>query len=35
MIKRSLYYWSKLYSEQLGEGQDYSVFEENDMYKHS
>ena len=25
MIKRSLYYWSKLYSEQLGEGQDYSV----------
>ena len=25
MIKRSLYYWSKLYSEQLGECQDYSV----------
>ena len=25
MIKRSLYYWSKLYSEQLGEGQDYRV----------
>ena len=25
MIKRSLYYWSKLYSELLGEGQDYSV----------
>lgn len=25
MIKRSLYYWSKLYSEQLDEGQDYSV----------
>ena len=27
MIKRSLYYWSKLYSEQLGEGQDYSVLQ--------
>ncbi len=26
MIKRSLYYWSKLYSEQLNEGEDYSVF---------
>ena len=25
MIKRSLYYWSKLYSEQLNEGEDYSV----------
>ena len=25
MIKRSLYYWSKLYSEQLSEGEDYSV----------
>lgn len=24
MIKRSLYYWSKLYEEQLGEGEDYS-----------
>ena len=24
MIKRSLYYWSKLYSEQLNEGEDYS-----------
>ncbi|MGL4992481.1 MAG: Rpn family recombination-promoting nuclease/putative transposase [Sarcina sp.] len=24
MIKRSLYYWSKLYEEQLGEGDDYS-----------
>ena len=26
MIKRSLYYWSKLYSEQLNEGEDYSLF---------
>jgi len=25
MIKRSLYYWSKLYSEQLNEGADYSL----------
>ncbi|WP_279022275.1 Rpn family recombination-promoting nuclease/putative transposase [Intestinibacter bartlettii] len=25
MIKRSLYYWSKLYSEQLNEGEDYSL----------
>lgn len=25
MIKRSLYYWSKLYSEQLNEGKDYSI----------
>ena len=25
MIKRSLYYWSKLYSEQLNEGEDYSI----------
>ena len=25
MIKRSVYYWSKLYSEQLNEGEDYSV----------
>ena len=25
MIKRSLYYWSKLYSEQLHEGEDYSI----------
>ena len=25
MIKRSLYYWSKLYSDQLNEGEDYSV----------
>ncbi|MFR1849849.1 MAG: Rpn family recombination-promoting nuclease/putative transposase [Clostridium sp.] len=25
MIKRSLFYWSKLYSEQLNEGEDYSV----------
>ena len=25
MIKRSLYYWSKLYSEQLKEGEDYST----------
>lgn len=25
MIKRSLYYWSKIYSEQLGEGQKYSA----------
>lgn len=25
MIKRSLYYWSKLYEEQLSEGEDYSV----------
>lgn len=25
MIKRSLYYWSKLYSEQLNEGEDYNV----------
>ena len=25
MIKRSLYYWSKLYSEQLTEGEDYSI----------
>lgn len=25
MIKRSLYYWPKLYSEQLNEGEDYSV----------
>lgn len=25
MIKMSLYYWSKLYSEQLNEGEDYSV----------
>ena len=25
MIKRSLYYWSKLYSEQLNEGKDYSL----------
>ncbi|MEJ8555089.1 Rpn family recombination-promoting nuclease/putative transposase [Tepidibacter sp. Z1-5] len=25
MIKRSLYYWSKLYEEQLGEGDDYSI----------
>ena len=24
MIKRSLFYWSKLYSEQLNEGEDYS-----------
>ena len=24
-IKRSLYYWSKLYSEQLNEGEDYSI----------
>lgn len=24
MIKRSLYYWSKLYEEQLNEGEDYS-----------
>ncbi len=24
MIKRSLYYWSKLYEEQLGEGEDYT-----------
>lgn len=24
MVKRSLYYWSKLYEEQLGEGEDYS-----------
>ena len=24
MIKRSLYYWSKMYEEQLGEGDDYS-----------
>lgn len=24
MIKRSLYYWSKLYEEQLGEGDNYS-----------
>ena len=24
MIKRSLYYWSKLYEEQLSEGEDYS-----------
>lgn len=24
MIKRSLYYWSKLYEEQLGEGEEYS-----------
>ena len=26
MIKRSLYYWSKLYEEQLSEGEDYSQF---------
>ena len=25
MIKRSLYYWSKLYSEQLNEGEDYNI----------
>ena len=25
MIKRSLYYWSKLYSDQLNEGEDYSL----------
>lgn len=25
MIKRSLYYWSKLYSEQLNEGEDYNL----------
>ena len=25
MIKRSLYYWTKLYSEQLNEGEDYSL----------
>ena len=25
MIKRGLYYWSKLYSEQLNEGEDYSI----------
>ena len=25
MIKRSLFYWSKLYSEQLNEGEDYSL----------
>ena len=25
MIKRSLYYWSKLYSEQLNEGEDHSI----------
>ena len=25
MIKKSLYYWSKLYSEQLNEGEDYSI----------
>ena len=25
MIQRSLYYWSKLYSEQLNEGEDYSI----------
>ncbi|WP_455542678.1 Rpn family recombination-promoting nuclease/putative transposase [Intestinibacter sp.] len=25
MIKRSLYYWSKLYSEQLSEGEDYNI----------
>ena len=25
MIKRSLFYWSKLYSEQLNEGEDYGV----------
>ncbi len=25
MIKRSLYYWSKLYSDQLTEGEDYSA----------
>ena len=25
MIKRSLYYWSKLYSEQLNEGENYSL----------
>ncbi|MCT4508494.1 MAG: Rpn family recombination-promoting nuclease/putative transposase [Tepidibacter sp.] len=25
MIKRSLYYWSKLYEEQLGEGDNYST----------
>lgn len=25
MIKRSLFYWSKLYSDQLNEGEDYSV----------
>ncbi len=24
MIRRSLYFWSKLYEEQLGEGEDYS-----------
>lgn len=24
MIKRSLYYWSKLYEEQIGEGEDYT-----------
>ncbi len=24
MIKRSLYYWGKLYTEQLGQGEDYS-----------
>ncbi|MCM1990263.1 Rpn family recombination-promoting nuclease/putative transposase [Oceanirhabdus seepicola] len=24
MIKKSLYYWSKLYEEQLGQGEDYS-----------
>lgn len=24
MIKRSLYYWSKLYEEQIGEGEDYA-----------
>lgn len=25
MIKRSLYYWSKLYSDQLSEGEDYNI----------
>ena len=27
MIKRSLYYWSKMYEEQLNEGDDYSKLE--------
>lgn len=26
MIKRSLYYWSKLYEEQLGQGENYTKF---------
>ncbi len=34
MIKRSMYYLSKMYEEQLGNGEDYSIIEKNYMYKY-